>query len=518
MLKKAEGVAKGAFFLTLAGLLVKVVGMIYKIPLTNRLGDEGMGYFNAAYTVYTLFFVLSASGFPTALSLSVSGDLAGMGEEAAKRRYRVVRRFLFFFGFGLSFLLFLSAKPLSYLFGSPKAYLAILAVSPAVWFVTASSARRGYDQGRGSMLSTAISQLIEALGKLGFGLFLLTFAVKRGYSSEKSAALSILGLSLATLLTYLVLVFGFGSKQSVRERISRDERRALLRDIVRPAIPITASALAATLASSLDLVLLMRSLQSIGYSPDAANAAWGNYSSMVLPLFHMPQVLITPIALSVLPLLKRSLAKKDLICANQLTRSALIATALFSACAALGLSLFSRDALMLVYTDEAAVAHAYPHLALLALAVFPFGLMTVSASLLQAHGKLWFPTVSLMLGSLLKIAVTLLGVSALGESVSAWGTLLSYTFSAALNFAALAKRTRLSVWREILPKPLLTATGTVLLALLCQSLCHFYEVGETLSTLFSMAFAALSALVLTAAFRIFKKEDLEALGVLRESR
>lgn len=518
MLKKAEGVAKGAFFLTLAGLLVKVIGMIYKIPLTNRLGDEGMGYFNAAYTVYTLFFVLSSSGFPTALSLSVSGDLAGMGEDAAKRRYRVVRRFLFFFGFVLSCLLFLSAKPLSYLFGSPKAYLAILAVSPAVWFVTASSARRGYDQGRGSMLSTALSQLIEALGKLGFGLFLLTLATKQGFPSEKTAAYAILGLSLATLLTYLVLVFGFGSKERIRERISRDERRALLRDTVRPAIPITVAALAATLASSLDLVLLMRSLQSIGYSPDAANAAWGNYSSMVLPLFHMPQVLITPIALSVLPLLKRSLARNDCALANRLSRSALTVTALFSACAALGLSLFSRDALMLVYTDEAAIARAYPHLALLALAVFPFGLMTVSASLLQAHGKLWFPTVSLLLGSLLKIALTLFGVEMLGESVSAWGTLLSYTFSAAFNFAALAKRTKLSFWREILPKPLTVATCAVLLALLCQGLCHFYELGDMPTTLLSMALAAFSALVLTAAFNIFKKEDLKALGVLRESR
>ena len=144
MKKASQGILIGALFLTASGLLVKIIGMIYKIPLTNSLGEDGMGYFNAAYTVYTLFFVLSGSGLPIALSLLLSRDLATGHWETAKVRFFVMRKFSALLGFSLFLLLLLLAKPLSVLFGSEKSYLSILAVSPAVWFVSAASAFKGY--------------------------------------------------------------------------------------------------------------------------------------------------------------------------------------------------------------------------------------------------------------------------------------------------------------------------------------------------------------------------------------
>lgn len=515
MVKKgADSVVKGALFLTVAGFLVKIIGMIYKIPLTNRLNDDGMGYFNTAYTVYTFFFVLSSSGLPTALSLSVAKDLALKRDDLAYTRFWVMKRFSFALGISLFLLLFLLAKPLAHLLGSEHSYLSLLTISPALWFVTASSVYRGYRQGRGDMLPSAISQTIEALGKLLFGLFFLSLATSYGFTKDKMAAYAILGLSFASFLAYLFLcVFCREKRKHVSS--SREEARGLTLDTLKTALPITLSSLAATLVTTLDLFLLMRALLKVGYTPDAANAAWGNYSSLVLPLFHMPQILITPIAAATLPALRQRSAMGDREGTKRLMTAALLVTSLLSVLSALGLSLFSRDALLLIFTDPAAVSRAYPNLALIAIAIFPFGLSTVSAAFLQAEGKLWLPTVSLLIGAFLKLLLTIFGVSFLGEAVSPFGTLLSYTVSAAINFASLSRLSSLKLSR-ILVLPFAVSILSVSAGFLAKryfdTLFSDFRVSTVLAILLSgalaLGFTLLSGVFRSEEFReIFKREN-----------
>jgi len=503
--KGADGIVKGALFLTVAGFLVKIIGMIYKIPLTNRLNEDGMGYFNTAYTVYTFFFVLSSSGLPTALSLSVAKDLAKEREDLAYTRFLVMRRFSFVLGVLLFALLFFLAKPFAYALGSPHAYLSLLAISPALWFVTAASVYRGYRQGRGDMLPTAVSQTVEAFGKLLFGLFFLTLAAAYGFTKDKMAAYAILGLSFSTFLTYLFLmIFCREGRRTVS--FSREERRWLALDTLKTAMPITLSSLAATLVTTLDLLFLMRALGKVGYSPDAANAAWGNYSSLVLPLFHMPQILITPIAASVLPALRQKIAKGERKSAERLVTGALLVTAFLSVLSALGLSLFSRDALMLIYTDPAAIARAYPNLSLVAIAIFPFGIATVSAAFLQAYGKLWLPTVSLCIGAALKLLITLFGVSLLGEAVSPIGTLLSYTVSAAINFASLAKCTNIKLSRIVL-LPFALSILSVSAGFLSKRYFDTLFDSFRLSTVLAILLSGALAMGLTLLSGVFRSEE-----------
>ena len=470
-----------------------------------------MGYFNTAYTVFSLFFVLSGSGIPTALSLTVARDLA-LGEGArAERRFVAMRRFSLVLGLFLTVLLLLFAKPLAFFLGSPLAYHALLAVAPAVLFVTLSAPIRGFCQGQGDMLPTALSQLAEAFLKLLFGLLLVYTAKRMQLSLFDAAAFAILGLSLSTALSFLILAIMAGKRISRRGSIHFD--KPLFHDTLAAAIPVTVSSLAVSLAASLDLLLLMRALQSIGYTPDMANAAWGNYSALVLPLFHMPQVLLTPIAYAVLPALRALVSKGERNAAKALTKTALRVTAILGALCALGLSLFSRDALMLLYRDGDAVARAYPNLSLLAIAIFPLGIMTVTASLLQANGKLWLPTVTLTLGALVKILVTVFGVSTFGESVSAIGTLFSYTVSAALNLAALSVTLSHSLWTVAVIKPFALSVGAVLSATVLRTCLLAKGLPKTPVTLLSIALAAAVALFLAFLLKALTKEDFNLLGI-----
>jgi stage V sporulation protein B len=364
------------------------------------------------------------------------------------------------------------------------------------------------------MLPTALAQLIEAIGKLLFGLFFVALAAGLSLSKEKTAAYAILGLSVASCLTYLVLLM---LSKKLEKPIGLDQKatHAILFDTLKSALPITASSLAATLASSLDLLFLMRALQSVGYSPDAANAAWGNYSALVLPLFHMPQVLLVPIASATLPALRGFVAKGEGDMAEKTVKSAMSVTVSLSLLAALGLSLFSRDILSLVFTDEAAVARAYPQLSLVAMAIFPFGLMSLSATFLQAYGKLWLPTVSLLLGAILKIAVTVFGVSLLGEAVSAFGTLLSYTLSAAINIASLSRLTKQSVMKKLITKPFVLALLSVGGALAVRILLSHASLSPKPATLFSIGIAAILAGFFSWLLGAITKEDLCALGMTK---
>ena len=194
---KALRFSSGTIALAVSGILVKFLGMIYKIPLTNLLGDEGMGYFNAAYTVYTLFYVLATSGLPVALSLLVSESLARQDEKQVGRLYQNASRLFFAIGLVGMLLMALPARRFARLLGADRAAAGILAVSPTLLFMTYAGALRGYFQGRRMMAPIALSQVLEAGGKFVFGLLFAMMALSV-YTRSVVAAYAIFGLTLAS--------------------------------------------------------------------------------------------------------------------------------------------------------------------------------------------------------------------------------------------------------------------------------------------------------------------------------
>ena len=150
----------GVLLLTLSTVLVKVIGLIYKIPMLAYLGSEGMGYFNTAYELYALFCVISTAGLPVAMSVLIAAFEAEGNTRDAGRVFRVsLALFAGVGGVGTLLLWGLSA-PFAALLGSPLSAACMRAISPTVFLICLSSAFRGYFQGRRSMLPTAISQVI----------------------------------------------------------------------------------------------------------------------------------------------------------------------------------------------------------------------------------------------------------------------------------------------------------------------------------------------------------------------
>ena len=299
---KRPSFLSGVFLLSLSAMLVKVTGLVTKIPLLRLLGAEGMGYYNTAYEVYAFLFVLSTAGLPVALSVLVSEE-RGDGERVLRVAWRL---FLLLGTAGTAFLWF-GAGRLAAWMGNAGAEASMRAVAPAVLFICLSAAVRGYCQGLRDMRPTAVSQLWEALGKLLFGLLFALLARRAGLPLPQIAAAGVLGLSAGTLLSLLYLLACLRAhiarerhESQEKGRISGQPKRPaqrILRRLVGIALPITLSSGVLTLTRLLDMVLILRRLQSCGYTEAAANALYGAYSTMAVPLYALLPAMVVLVLL-----------------------------------------------------------------------------------------------------------------------------------------------------------------------------------------------------------------------------
>lgn len=162
---------KGAVILGIAGIIVKVFGAFFRIPLANIIGDTGMGYYQTAYPVYVLLLTLSTAGIPTAIARLVSERTTEGNHKEAYRIFTVSFRLLLAMGIVTSLLLFLGAPYIvQYMKGEPEAIYSMRSIAPALLFVPIMAAFRGYFQGQQDMTPTASSQVIEQAFRVVFGL------------------------------------------------------------------------------------------------------------------------------------------------------------------------------------------------------------------------------------------------------------------------------------------------------------------------------------------------------------
>jgi len=198
---------KGAGILAVSGLIVKFIGAVFRIPLTNIIGTEGIGLYQLAYPIYAFLLVASTSGLPVAISKMVSEEIALGNHYGAYRIFRISLRLLTLLGIVTSIILLAGSGLISKLQGNPKSIYGLMAISPALFFVSVMSAYRGYFQGMHMMTPTALSQIIEQLGKLIIGLTLAALWIPKG--PEYAAAGAILGVTLSEVaaLTFMLGVY-----------------------------------------------------------------------------------------------------------------------------------------------------------------------------------------------------------------------------------------------------------------------------------------------------------------------
>lgn len=420
---------------------MKVIGLVYKIPMMHYLGAEGMGYFNSAYELYTLFFVVATAGLPVAVSILISENLAHGRLRNVRKIYKI--SFALFFALGLVGALVLSvcSGVFAQMLESPKAHLCIAFIAPTVFFVSVASAVRGYFQGNQNMIPTAISQVVEAVGKLALGVLLATWATRQGWAAERAAALAVLGLVAGSAISmlYLLLCGSFrGSVSSpISTDLSQDSTRSILKRLAALAIPVTLGAALSNLTRVVDMTLILRRLSDIGYDNAAATAAFGSYSTLAVPIYHLPSSLIAGVGVSLVPTLTSAVESGSREKQDSLVASAM-RLGLFAALpCAFGLTVFSHPILSLLFAGETeAVDFTAPFLAMLGIAVPSACLLTVTTSVLQANKKASLPIFSMLAGTAVKAVsgYILMGIPTVAVMGAPISTLLCNLTTVGLNF------------------------------------------------------------------------------------
>lgn len=461
----------GVLVLTLSTVLVKVIGMLYKIPMLHVLGSEGMGYFNAAYEWYATLCVIATSGLPLASSMLIARARAVNCQGAVRRVERLSLYVFALLGAAGALALGLGAYPIAGLIGSPATAYAIAATAPSVLFCCLSGAYRGYFQGHSDMIPTAISQVIEALGKLIIGLSLAVFAGKRGLPPPVIAAWAMIGLGIGVALSTLYLML---HRRRYRENGDEPEairppetevREISLRGLLSIAVPVTVSSSVVSVTRLFDVGLILRRLQHIGYDAPEANSLYGCYTTMAIPLFNLIPSLITSVALALVPSLTAAIKKGDKKAQTSTARTAIRLTALLSLPASLAVSLYSEVILTLLFRgEEQSIRIAAPMLSMLAVSIFFSGTITTTNAILQAFGHVRAPIWSMLTGSAFKLVVAylLIGLPSVNIYGAPISTFLCDALIVGINLYLIARHTDvLGSLKEELLRPLATSVLSV---------------------------------------------------------
>ena len=343
----------GVLLLTLSTILVKLVGLIYKIPMLSYLGSEGMGYFHSAYEIYAIFCIIATAGLPVALSVLISAALAEDKEEDAERIWQVSLHLFVIIGLLGSILMWGLAKPICRFIKSQDALGCIVSIAPTLFFVCVSSAIRGYFQGYQKMLPTAISQLWEATGKLVFGLLFAHIAFKHGASIPELAAAAGWGVTAGTILSTIYLAI---EKTRFRKKLRRNREveppnrtPSVKKNLLKIALPITLGSFLVSLTKLVDMSMILRRLQSIGYTASEANEAYGSYTTLAISVFALLPTLLNSIALPLVPILSSAIAGGDRAVEHKMIELSYRINALIGIPSAVGITLFAKPILVVVW-------------------------------------------------------------------------------------------------------------------------------------------------------------------------
>ncbi len=534
MSEKKQGFVHGALILMLAGIVVKAVGAFFKIPLSNLIGDTAMGYFNTAYSVYSMCFLISTAGLPVAISRMIASSRAAGRTGEVEKIYRISLLLFLCIGLAGTAFLFFGADLLAAIPAEPQLGICLRAISPIMFFICLVACIRGYFQGHQNMIPTAVSQLIEVMGKLVLGLSGALLAAKKGLSPAAIAAWALGGITLGVVLSALFMTLSKALYDRKNKALSQGEKRrgtALAKELMGIAIPITVSSSILSLTSVIDSMLAVRRLNEavvgtayfpISSAVPVALTLCGAYMAKSVTLFNLTPTLIYPFAISIIPAISAARAKGDTVGTKSTVDYTFRITSAISLPAAFGLGILARPIIDLLFTENHPVflrgdgvavysnAVAANMLSLLAAAIVFSGLVSVSGAVLQAGGFEQKSIFSTCFGVTAKAVSTyvLVGIPSIGLYGIPLSTLICYLVMFACNMFFLAKDMQYRPdFRKMLLKPALCALACGVCAMVAFWGLHPL-LSPKLATVLSIAAGAAVYVLLLFRSRAVSEQDV----------
>ncbi len=502
---------RGAAILSLAGLLGKVIGMFYKIWLMQLITPEGFAFYQSPYAMYNFLLVLSSAGLPTAISRMVSEQVAGGKPQNAYLVLKKARRILLLTGLCASALMALLSGAMARLIGDPAAAPGFIALAPAIFFVCLLSAYRGYFQGHQNMTPTAVSQVVEQIGKVSLG-FLLAVALKK-YGLVWGAVGAILGVTVSEALALLYIVLLRRRAATVPgELLPPTQIDHFYKRLFAIAIPVTIGASMMPIVSMVDTALVINRLTALGYAIEQSRSLYSVFTGAVTSIVNMPAVITLSISMSLVPAIAAYLVSGDREGLRKTASTGIKLAFLLGSAAAVGMGVLSHEIIRLLFGSSLSAFEqgvGGQLLAIMSVAVLFLSIVQTTTGMLQGLGKPIYPVYTLLCGIVFKIILnfTLISLPSLNILGAAIATLCCYAVAAIGNLILVLRLTglKLSLSRFIL-RPALAA-GLMGLSVYAIKLLRPF-LGQTLTTLLAVAAGVAVYAVLVLALGCLTKDDL----------
>ena len=503
---------KGTMILTISSIIVKVIGSLNWIILSRVLGGEGIGLYQMGFPIYLMAITVSSAGVPVAISIITSEKLANKDYRGAKRVFNVSLRLLLISGLVFSSALLFGADFLinQHIIRDDRAYYSIIALAPAVFFVTFLASFRGYLQGWQIMTPTATSEVVEQLVRV---ITMLVFAdLFMPYGLAYAAGGASMGAGAGAFCALLVLMWFYRRlKRRLHEEIEaqddsipQESAGHIIKRLLKLALPVSLTSLMLPIGANLDLLIVPQRLEVAGFDVRHATELFGYLTGMAVPLVNLATIFTAAMTISLVPSISESRTLERFDAIRDKIRLAFRVAMIITFPCFMGLFFLAEKVAALIYNAPGAAGAIQT----MSVGILFLGMHQISTGILQGLGKTAIPVINMILACLVKVVMSwwLTAIPLLGIKGASMATVADFAVAAIINMGFIYKYTGFTFSLGSLLKPLLAAgvMGAVIYAVL--------GITEQLGmwcVLFAMVAAVPSYALALLAFGGLTKEDLE---------
>lgn len=549
---KTQNFERGAVILLASAIIVKIIGAIFKIPLQRLIGDLGFGYFSSAYDLFLPIYTLSMAGLPIAVSRLTAACVAESRFKDAKNTLKIAKKAFLVTGLTGFLVMLIAIFPYAMITtnnATDAKYVGVcvLMVAPTVLFCCLMSAYRGYYEGLRNMYPTAISDVIEALGKLILGFSFAFIILKITGNVAYAAAGALAGIMVGTIaaLAFLALRHKISGDTIAEENLSMVQEtrtsREILKALIVIAVPVALSSIASNVTLFIDTFMVKWQLKNVmdssfdlvrdmylnsvnDYNTSAQSLGRELLSSSNMPtflygirgeayvLYNLIPTLTGTFGIGSVPFLTTVWVAKDKSAVKKTIETIIRTTAVIALPAGIGLSSIAPHIMGLLYEGVAPVEIGGPLLRMLGIAAVFAGLSVPMTNMLQAVGKPIIPVRNIAIGATLKIIVNFLlvgrpEINIMGAPI---GTAVCYIFIFVSNTYCLVKYTGVKFdFISTLIKPAISALCCGVAAFGTSLMCGKLNISNLFTVAFSVFVAAIIYFIVLFAIKTLTKEDIE---------
>ncbi len=416
--KKNDGIIMQAGILATAGIIVRIIGLLYNSPLAAILGDEGVGYYNMAYNAYTIVLLISSYSIPSAISKVIAQKLALKEYRNAHRIFKCALVYVLVVGGIASLFVFFGAGLLVQV---EHAVLPLRVLAPTIFFSGILGVLRGYFQAHKSMVQTSLSQIVEQILNAAFSILMAYLLIRASAGGDESEMLSFgaaggaigTGVGVLTALLFMLGMYALNRKMILR-RVERDKTPfddsygAILKMIFMVVTPFILSTFVYNANTFINQTIYQNVMMGQKGLADTLVAAQMGVAGKSVKISNIPIALASAMAAALIPGISSDFARKDLKGVREKVAKSMKVTMLISIPAAVGIGVLAKPIMWVLYPQKESIDLASALLSLLAVSVIFYAMSTLSNAVLQSIGKLNSPVINAAVALVVQTAILVL--------------------------------------------------------------------------------------------------------------